>query len=396
MRIVLFYSEEEAFNYFTDQLVKEFTARGHETFVLDLPAIDPQRPESYAEFAAFLSEKVDAVVCFDGLGAREDMFIEAWDRQDAVVVDILLDPPLRFHATWEKHPRNYLLLCCDHNHAAYVKKYFGGQVPQVGFMPHAGVQPGPEEEAVPWGKKKYDILFSGTYYRPGEQFARITEHFPSGTPMYRFYEAVYQLLKRNSGLTVEQAVEELLAQLGEELPEEQKKTILLCSGSVDWAIRMDQRERVVQTLAEAGFELYLLGRGWENHPSAGEANVHRIDGRIPFEKTLDYMSEAKICLNVMPWFKAGSHERIFNALLRHSLPLTDSSSWISEHFTDGEDIALYDLNFLEQLPFITDRLLADEDRTTSMIRRGYEKAAEMYTWANCADRVLEAVLRREV
>ncbi len=396
MRIVLFYSEEEAFNYFTDQLVKEFTARGHETFVLDLPAIDPQRPESYAEFAAFLSEKVDAVVCFDGLGTREDMFIEAWDRQDAVVVDILLDPPLRFHATWEKHPRNYLLLCCDHNHAAYVKKYFGGQVPRVGFMPHAGVRPGPEEAAVPWGKKKYDILFSGTYYRPGEQFARITEHFPSGTPMYRFYEAVYQLLKRNSGLTVEQAVEELLAQLGEELPEEQKKTILLCSGSVDWAIRMDQRERVVQTLAEAGFELYLLGRGWENHPSAGEANVHRIDGRIPFEKTLDYMSEAKICLNVMPWFKAGSHERIFNALLRHSLPLTDSSSWISEHFTDGEDIALYDLNFLEQLPFITDRLLADEDRTTSMIRRGYEKAAEMYTWANCADRVLEAVLRREV
>ena len=83
-------------------------------------------------------------------------------------------------------------------------------------------------------------------------------------------------------------------------------------------------------------------------------------------------------------------------MLRHSLPLTDSSSWISEHFTDGEDIALYDLNFLEQLPFITDRLLADEDRTTSMIRRGYEKAAEMYTWANCADRVLEAVLRREV
>lgn len=43
MRIVLFYSEEESFNYFTDQLVKEFTGRGHETFVLDLMAIDPQR-----------------------------------------------------------------------------------------------------------------------------------------------------------------------------------------------------------------------------------------------------------------------------------------------------------------------------------------------------------------
>lgn len=36
MRIVLFYSEVESFNYFSDVLAAQLEARGHETFILDL------------------------------------------------------------------------------------------------------------------------------------------------------------------------------------------------------------------------------------------------------------------------------------------------------------------------------------------------------------------------
>ena len=156
--------------------------------------------------------------------------------------------------------------------------------------------------------------------------------------------------------------------------------------------RTDKMEKVlkqvVKVLADSGFELYLLGRGWENHPSIHCPNIHRIDDRIPYGQTLAYMADAKINLNVMPWFKAGTHDRIFNILLQHSLPLTDSSSWIDENFTDGVDIQLYDLKALDRLPHITRQLLSDPVRTWEMIEKGYEKAAEQFTWKQCAEQIL--------
>ena len=119
--------------------------------------------------------------------------------------------------------------------------------------------------------------------------------------------------------------------------------------------------------------------------------MHRIDDRIPYADTLAYMADARLNLNVFPWFKAGTHDRIFNALLQHSLPLTDSSRWVDENFTNGEDIALYDLEHLEKLPEIVGELLRDTERAERMIQKGYEKTAKNLTWSNCADWILTAI-----
>lgn len=154
---------------------------------------------------------------------------------------------------------------------------------------------------------------------------------------------------------------------------------------------MYYRGQVVKTLAESGFRLYLLGRGWEDHPSVNCPNVCHINDRIPYGKTLSYMADAKINLNVMPWFKAGTHDRIFNTLLQRSVPLTDSSTWIDANFTDGKDIALYDLKQLDRLPAIVNRLLTDMDLAETIIENGYKKIAEKYTWTDCTDKILEMI-----
>ena len=36
MKIVLFYTDTESFNFFTDQLAEQLNIRGHEVFILDL------------------------------------------------------------------------------------------------------------------------------------------------------------------------------------------------------------------------------------------------------------------------------------------------------------------------------------------------------------------------
>lgn len=108
------------------------------------------------------------------------------------------------------------------------------------------------------------------------------------------------------------------------------------------------------------------------------------------------MADARINLNVMPWFKAGTHDRIFNILLQHSLPLTDSSSWIDENFRAGEEIAIYDLERLKELPQIAGELLQNKAKAEEMIERGYQKVRDNFTWANCVDQIIGTMEKENV
>lgn len=391
MRIALFYTAVESFNFFADQLDREFRSRGHETFIYDMMNPPEESPHSLAHFIEFVSAKVDIAVCFDGIGVRQEELINTWDAWDTVVIDILMDPPLRLHPVLEKHPKNYCLFCCDRDHVEYVRRYFPTEVPFVDFMPHVGVLPAQDTPVVPYSERKYDILFCGTYYRPQDRLTAPNRMLEEHPYIQELYQLMYRNLIADSDLKLDQALLLTLEQIELAVSEDTLKTLLSYMDNVDWAIRMYQRERVITVLAEAGYELYLLGRGWENHPCAHYPNVHRIDDRIPYGQTLAYMADAKINLNVFPWFKSGTHDRIFNTLLQRSLPLTDRSAWIDNYFTDGEDIAFYDLKHLEELPVIASRLLNNPAEAEMMIQRGYEKVARDLTWTNCADWILDAV-----
>lgn len=392
LRIVLFDSYVESFNFFTDQLEAELKARGHETFTLDLR--DEGMRQSEACLEQFAKKKIDGVIGFDTLGVRSDSLRDIWNRHGAVAVDILMDPPLRFHPALENPPENYRLFCCDREHVEYVKEYFGQNVRNVNFMPHVGVLPKSGSRVIPYRERSYDILFCGTYYRPEDKMAELKRICPEDSDSYRLYQRTFENLKKNSGLSVWKGLLFTIEELGWYVPDPVLRQMFSASDCVDWAIRMYQRERVVTELAKAGLTIHLLGRGWENHPCAGLPNVRRIDDRIPYGDTLAYMGDARINLNVMPGFKKGTHDRIFNTLLQHSVPLTDPSSWIRENFTDGVDIALYDLDRLKQLPEIAERLLTDERLAERIIETGYRKAAAAFTWSHCTDWILEAVRER--
>ncbi len=391
LHIVLFYCSVDSFNFFADQLHKELQLRGHKTFILDLRNPPQEDPHSYGNFARFASSGIDAAVCYDAMCIRDQSLVDIWNEQKTLVLDILMDPPLRFHPSLENTPERYCLFCCDREHVDYVKQFFGKEVPKVDFMPHVGVRPDNEAQIVPYQDRAYDILFCGTYYRPEEQMAEITKFHSENSLEWRLYQEAFENLKRDSHLSVVQGIFLTIDQMGLKLSREALKSMLNLSNYVDWAIRMYQRGRVVTTLAESGLDLYLLGRGWENLPASTLPNVHRIDDRIPYGDTLPYMADAKINLNVMPGFKQGTHDRIFNTLLQHSVPLTDSSAWIDDNYKDGVDIALYDLDHLEKLPDIARNLLGDRELAERIIENGYQKTAGNFTWGHCADWIVKAI-----
>lgn len=390
MRFVLFYEATSSFNYFTSQIAEELADRGHEAFILDLLHTDAPA-HSIQELTAFCARKIDAVISIDRIGIHDDYYINLWNLLGACSINILMDHPLRFHPTMERHPDKYIQFCPDADHISYVKKYFP-QVEHVEFLPHAGTID--DKPPIPYAEKEYDILFSATYYPPENKLREIEQYVcPKDSPLYQIYMQTAEYLLSHTSASIEQSVLDTLADRQMDLSDESCKTIIRGMAPVDWTVRMYYRSMAVQTLVDAGFHVHVLGRGWENHPSAGAGNLHIINGRIDFADTFPYIRSAKINLNVMPWFKAGTHDRIFNTMLRHSVCLTDSSSWIDAHYTDKEDIALFSLDNLEKLPEIADFWLTHPTEAEALIAKAKKKTAENFVWKNCVDSILESLAR---
>lgn len=389
MRIVMFYSGVESFNYFTDQIAEELRKREIEYFILNLADYSGDGEHSLNALTRFISSRVDMAVAFDGMGIKEDLFIELWDSMDTIAVNILMDHPLRFHPTMQHHPRHYVQFCCDRNHVKYVEKYFGDAVPVAEFMPHAGTFMG-QPDMAGYRSRPYDILFSGTYYNPESYLEQVRNNFPQNEVLQQFYINLSNYMIEHTQLTTEQAVLDMRERMELCVNGETMKVLFSCAEPIDWMARMYYRKQVIEALADAGLEVWLLGRGWENHPSAKRQNVHIINDRVPFAKTLPVMAKAKINLNVMPWFKDGTHDRIFNILLQGSLPVTDSSVWLNENFADGQDIVFYDLRQLEKLPQRIEKYLNNPDEAEAVIQKGFEKVSRQFVWKNCVDQILQA------
>lgn len=391
MRFVLFYSGVESFNYFTDRIEEELTKRGHDCFILSLNNMSAPGEHSFAEFTRFLSAKADAAIAFDGLGMKEDIFIELWDSMNTLAVNILMDHPLRFHPTMQKHPKNYIQFCCDRNHVEYVRRYFSEAVPAVEFMPHAGTDMG-EPDLTGYKERPYDVLFSGTFYEPQTYLNQIDKEFEKNELLREFYYNLSEYMIANHSVTTEQAVLNLAAEMDLQLNTGQLKTMFACAEPIDWMARMYYRKKVIQLIADAGTEIWLLGRGWENHPCANSANVHIISDRVPFRETLPIMNQAKINLNVMPWFKDGTHDRIFNVFLQGSLALTDTSLWLSENFQNKRDIVYYGLDKLEEVQELVHYYLKNPDEAVEVIQNGFEIVRTKYTWNNIVEQILKYVI----
>lgn len=390
MRFVLFYSGVESFNYFTDRIVEELGKRNHQCFILDLNRSNQEGEHSFKAFTDFLAVRADAAIGFDGIGLKEDMFIELWDSMDTVALNILMDHPLRFHPTMQNHPRNYVQFCCDHNHVDYVRKYFSDTVYKVEFMPHAGTY---RKELCldDYDSRPYDVLFSGTYYRPQSYLDQIDSAFKDNELLRVFYHNLAEYMIDNNSITTEQAVLDVIDMMELSLAQEQVKQLFRFSEPIDWMARMYYREKIISIIAEAGIDIWLLGRGWENHPSTELHNVHIINDRVPFADTLSVMEKAKINLNVMPWFKAGTHDRIFNILLSGSLPLTDSSKWLKEHFQDKKDIVYYKLDACEEIPQLIKYYLDNSDEAKAIIQNGFDIVADNYVWGNIVEQLIRNV-----
>lgn len=391
-KIMFFEGDIETQGYFSHQIADAMKELGHEVFIYDLS----RAWSSTEKFFRFFEKGNTVLINFNFHGmSGEEYFLDEnnvmmWDALDIPSYNIVVDHPMYYHHFLEKVPRNYHHISIDRNHEKYMRRFFP-KIASAPFLPLAGTELYPNKSNVPIACRKYDVMMVGNYCVPQTFERYITRIDDEYTAFY--YDMIDDLLA-NPWKTVEEVAEShLTAELGE-VPEEEFKKVMAALTFIDLYVRYTVRGRVVQELADAGIRVHVFGDGWDCLACKHEENLILMNN-LDSVGCLKKLCQAKISLNVMPWFKDGAHDRIFNTMLNGAVCLTDSSLYLDGVLHDGADCCIYSLAQMERLPELAGGLLADPDRMQRIADEGYRTAKEGHTWAHRARQLHELIERAQ-
>ncbi len=387
-KILLFKGEIETEGYFSERLAERFSELGHETFVYDLSS-----PWSSTDkFFKFFEKGNTVLVNFNFHGmSGEGQFLDdegynMWDGLSIPSYNIVVDHPCYYHHFIEKVPSRYHHISIDRNHERYMERFFPG-IKRGPFLPLAGTEVNPGKTYTPAQYRKYDVTMVGNYgscHRFDKYIERIDDEYTA------FYHEMIDELISHPMRTLEDVAEEYIKREIPEVTEDEIKMVMSKLTFIDMYVRYQTREKAVAVLADSGIKVNVFGNGWQELECKHPENLI-IGPGLDSEGCLKRLSMSKISLNVMPWFRDGAHDRIFNAMLNGALSLTDSSKYLNEILVDNVNCKLYSPDNISELPDMVRGLLADPEGLQNKIDMGYALAKNGHTWAHRADILSEYI-----
>lgn len=409
-KIVMFEGEIETQEYFTYRLKERFEELGHQVYVHNLDA--EKERKSLSGLMRFVEPGNTVMVCFNFHGITPgDIFWDEtdgswfWDDLDIPCYNIVVDHPFYYHRFLYAAPKKYIHISIDRYHDAYMKRFFPEKL-RIPFLPLAGtqltlgelpLQTGPKgkpeeisllaetsltpEGYLPLEERPTDVVFTGNYTPPWK-FDKYIKRL--GDEYEQFYRGILKDLLENTSQTLEEVAERHLRREIPEVTEDELRETMGNLIFLDLYARSVVRGKAVQVLADAGIKVAVYGGGWEELECAHPENLILGKG-VDSLTCLQKISRAKISLNVMPWFKDGAHDRIFNTLLNGALLVTDSSIYLDDLLKDGENCVLFSLETLDSLPDKIKSLLEQSEKMKQIIQKGYQLACGKHTWAQRAD-----------
>ena len=378
-RIILIRHAVETLGYFSEQLAEGFRKLGYPVYMVDYR-------ELYAAVEGvqlFAREGRAALVTFNAIGLRgEEVFLDAegvsvWERLGIWVCNVLVDHPMYYHRLLEQAPREMTVFCVDRDHVRYVQRCYPGVM--VRFLPLAG-NPGETEPAkgtVPYQKRRYGVVFTANYVPPETFVEKLKE---LGSEYERFYRGILEDLLARPAQRMEEVMErhlrdELGAVTDGELAE-------ACYGMrwLDLYARTLLRGNLIRELAEAELPVHVFGAGWETLSCRKPECLLQESGQISSAACAHAVRNARIALNVLPWFRNGAHDRVFTGMLQGAVACTDASAYLREECRDGEEIVFFSLRETKKLPELLFGLLEDPVRAERIAARGQRLAQMRHTW----------------
>lgn len=378
--IVLFQTELNTLNLFSNQMQGYFEKQGYEIFLFDLS--DTMKSMGIL-YAYMQTNEISAMIAFNSkvFGAKTPSGINIWETLGIPCINILVDHPYWYHDILSNMPRNSAVLCIDRNHMNYVSACYP-DIPFAGFLPHGGTRA--ESDRKKMADKKFDVLYVGSLYAPEKL---TSDPHVWGFDAKRLVAECVDYLKVHTDVTVEQILMRKL-----EIGCEEFANYIPLAVQIERRISYYFRGKVLESLAKAGVSLQIYGSGYEGCDWIRLPNVH-YGGMISPDEVLDKIADSKMLLNSMPWFKDGSHERVFNGMLNGTVVISESNDYLREAVPNDLWVA-YDLRD-ERFTKLTERikeLLEQPEILDKMAEEAYRLAIENHTWEHRAKEIDEDLL----
>lgn len=312
-----------------------------------------------------------AVIGFQAPVLKRDFF----KKLDCKKFIFWFDNPLFSPEEFEGLDDNYHFLCQDFDYAKQISDFYG--LKNAIWLSPGGVSAGLQNNE----DRPYDVVFIGSYYSHEKDVLRTADE-----------ASFYEFMLKHPKLSFEAGLKEYLIESGRwQQYKDDKEAFckLLCDYHIVCRKVMHEiRGRVMSTILSTGINVDVFGDTWKAFDLPGKENLV-FHSEVTPQESLDIWGHSKIGLNIMTWHKAGMTERIANIMMSGAVCLSDETTYLREHFEDGKNIELFELDKLDELPKKINMLLGDEALRKSLTKKAYDAAIAAHTWENKAKYILE-------
>lgn len=392
-RIVMMEGGVETLSYFSHQMAGEFQKLGYAVFFYDLK----QEESSAGKLRKFIRPRETVLVTFNfqGLEKEAGVYREGigylWDTYHIPCYNIAADHPYFYDDRLKDLPEKYRHISIDRRQKAYFEEFYPEYVSR-GFLPLAGTGLRQGEDEAKTGKAGaqgdaeqaapcYDVILTGNYTKLSffEPYINwINEEYAA------FYRGIIDDLLEHPACTVEEvALAHCEREMGKE-PNDQLRIALHKMIFIDLYVRNYWRGKAVRTLVNAGIPVHVVGKGWEELEDVRHPECLKLHPQTDSVTCLEMLADAKVSLNVMPWFKDGAHDRVFNSILNGAVCVTDPSCYLEEELHEGEGVCYVALQDMDALPEKVKDLLQNDSGRNEIVRCGRAIVEQKHTWAQRA------------
>lgn len=156
---------------------------------------------------------------------------------------------------------------------------------------------------------------------------------------------------------------------------------------VDKALRSKTRYDVILSLLKNGISVNYYGNCQIDE--LGKYDNFNNHGPVDYQEILEIMAQSKILVNDLPYFKNGSHERVFSAMLNGAFVVSNINNYSYNLYKDGESMIFYDVNNQEDYVEKVKYYLKNENERKRITDNAQRLTSECNTWENRANEIIE-------
>ena len=379
--ILVNYNLYESKRYFVSKFAEALERHGIQVTILD--AKDPKNLKENVHMVSNPAY-VDLTCSFNTLmPTPQGKFM--WEYTSVPHWAILVDPSFYYRNLFN-YPEQVLISCVDHFDCELARSF---DFENVFFWAHAVER---ELSFVENRERPYDVVFLGSCY--DHEFLKSYWRRENPPQISEAIEDAIDIVLGDNKTPLMIAINTVLANKKIDINTINLDKIIRY---VDNYMRGKDRFELIRSIKDV--EVHVFGgtcwreeqpvQGWSQN-LAHYPNVV-VHPAVTFEESLEILKQSKICLNSMPFFKNGTHERIFTGLSCGALPITTDNLWIRDNFIEGEEILLYQSGHWDEVNDKVHRYLSDEIKRKEIVQRGREKVMREHTWDVRVDQLLKEI-----